>query len=169
MLWEFLKPDFSKTTFLIRPSPLRHAWMMLHSRIVEIFFHSCHSLKTKDSSACQSSPEPRLSGCDSTSAGSFLFRLWFAIRPHSLNRIEWEQYMEKKKSMEAKSDTARYGTMDPRLPFTDAESWRSLGYGTENCKILVLKHCIFLVLWLKQCHMHSWANASLLDFFYEKQ
>lgn len=99
MRWEFLKLDFSKAAFLIRPSPLKHAWMMLHSRIVGIFFHSCHSLKTKDSSACPSSCAPRLSGCDSAAAGSFLCRLGFAVRPHSLDRIKLEQWMEEKKSM----------------------------------------------------------------------
>ena len=134
MLWEFLKLDFSKAAFLIRPSPLKHAWMMLHSRIVGIFFHSCHGLKTKDSSACPSSCEARLSGCDSGAAGSFLCRLGIAIRPHSLDRIKLEQWMEEKKSMGGnltQPDTV------PWSPFPFHCCWVMLpwGHGTENYKI----------------------------------
>ena len=159
MLCEFLKLDFSKAAFLIRPSPLKHAWMMLHSRIVGIFFHSCHSLKTKDSSACPSSCEPRLSGCDSAAAGSFLCRLGFAVRPHSLDRISRSSGWRKKNQW-GKISRSQIWCHDPLFPFTAAESWWCLGHGTENCKISSYLHCVFSVLWLKWCP-DSLTNASV--------
>lgn len=141
MLWEFLKLHLSKAAFLIRPSPLRHAWMMLHSHIVGIFFHSCHGLKTKDSSACPSSREPRLSGCDSASAGSFLCRLRFArqasfTKQDQVGAVDGER--KKKKKINGGKSRSQIWCLDPLSFFTDAESWWRLGQGTENRQILLL-------------------------------